>query len=145
MGYFMGGKAWELRPNTVSSLMELRHWCDNNGCQLGVVSNMDERLPCLLEALGIRHFFDFVLTSYAFGQEKPSAAIFREARRLAGVTEDGLCIHVGDSLQRDVVGAQAAGFAAMLVDPDCDGLQKQSDVGIVENDLTASTYCVPHI
>ena len=38
--------------------------------------------------LGLGHHIDFVLTSRDLGDEKPSAEIFAEARRLAGVGRD---------------------------------------------------------
>ena len=38
--------------------------------------------------LGLGHHLDFVLTSRDLGDEKPSAEIFAEARRLAGVGRD---------------------------------------------------------
>eukprot|EP00928_Gymnodinium_smaydae_P010265 TRINITY_DN13854_c0_g1_i2.p1 TRINITY_DN13854_c0_g1~~TRINITY_DN13854_c0_g1_i2.p1 ORF type:complete len:112 (-),score=8.87 TRINITY_DN13854_c0_g1_i2:186-521(-) len=76
---------------------------------------MDERLPIVLEALGLAKNFDFVLTSYDHGREKPCSTIFSKARKLAGLDDDALALHCGDSFERDVVGAHQAGYKAMFI------------------------------
>ena len=82
----------------------------------------------MLESLGVSSHFDAVLTSREAGAAKPDAAIFERARALTGLTgvtgdsASGVgaasrAIHVGDSYARDVEGAHAAGFEAVLVAP----------------------------
>jgi HAD superfamily hydrolase (TIGR01662 family) len=100
-----------------------------NGFRLGVVSNWDYRLPVVLNDLGIGRFFDFVLTSAACGCEKPDARIFQEALRRARA-EPEETMHVGDSCERDVQGAQRVGIHAVL-------LQRESDEG-------SGNVCVIH-
>ena len=85
------------------------------GIRLLVVSNWDSSLPPLLEALGIRGYFDGVLGSALFGASKPGRAIFDEAVRLAGVGR-AEALHVGDSIHDDYHGAREAGIRALLVD-----------------------------
>jgi len=141
---FTGDRAWELLDSTVPALRALRRWCDSNGCQLGVVSNMDDRLPTVLRALGVESSFDFVLTSYECGAEKPSPEIFAEARRLGGISRTAPAIHVGDSLDKDVQGAQSSGFAALYVNPTQAGL----DLLDFHADFThrrPSAYRAPHL
>mmetsp|Transcript_121447 Transcript_121447/g.214858 ORF Transcript_121447/g.214858 Transcript_121447/m.214858 type:complete len:246 (+) Transcript_121447:1-738(+) len=139
---FSGEKAWELLPTTSAALQELRQWCDVNGCVLGVMSNMDERLVSLVGKLGIESFFDFVLTSYGCGAEKPSADIFAAARKLAGIAHDAPALHCGDSYKRDVVGALNSGFVAALVDPNATGLYPLDEKF---NMPETRAYGLPHI
>ncbi|KAJ3287312.1 Haloacid dehalogenase-like hydrolase domain-containing protein 3 [Borealophlyctis nickersoniae] len=67
--------------------------------KLAVISNSDYRTVKVLEALDLAGYFDFILTSYDAGFEKPDPGIFDEAIRKAGVrSEDAL--HVGDHEER---------------------------------------------
>lgn len=100
-------------PEVVGVLQQLKE----NGYILGVVSNWDYRLPTILNDLDVERFFDFVLTSAACGCEKPDARIFQEALRRAQVAPEE-ALHVGDSYERDVIGAQQAGIQPVLVQRD---------------------------
>ena len=89
---------------------------------LSVLSNNDDRLPRVLDALGFLSPCDFVLTSYGIGAEKPDGAAFAAARRRAAAGGDGdgpvaphECLHIGDDLDNDVRGALAAGHHAVWV------------------------------
>ena len=77
--------------------------------RVGVLSNWDERLPQLLDALGATPHLDFVLTSRQAAVEKPAAEIFARARELGGVAPGARAVHVGDSVGTDVRGAATAG------------------------------------
>ncbi|KKY27010.1 putative haloacid dehalogenase [Diplodia seriata] len=106
-----------------------------------------------MEALG-ENDIDFVLTSYDCGYEKPHRAIFDAARRLAAARyagdgagevgketgrEDDVgeweAVYVGDEVDKDVVGAENAGWElAFLVDReglvrDAGGVVRRHDVG----------------
>lgn len=59
---------------------------------------------------------DFVLISEAVGSHKPDRGIFEEALRRADVAP-GSALFVGDNLRNDIAGAEAAGIAAVLIDP----------------------------
>lgn len=86
------------------------------GYRLGVVSNADGRIESLLEAVGLRRHFEFVIDSEVVGVEKPDRRIFDEAVRRLGVEADA-CLYVGDLYTVDYLGATAAGLRAVLVDP----------------------------
>jgi putative hydrolase of the HAD superfamily len=79
-----------------------------------VVSNWDVSLPEVLDRVGLGPLLDAVLTSAGEGAPKPSAVIFRRALARAGCAP-GDALHVGDSLEEDVVGARAAGIPAVLL------------------------------
>lgn len=86
------------------------------GLRLGVVSNSDGRVDEALEAAGLRSYFDVVVDSTLAGVEKPDPAIFRPALAALGVPA-GAALYVGDLYEVDVIGARAAGLAAVLLLP----------------------------
>jgi putative hydrolase of the HAD superfamily len=84
------------------------------GQRLVVVSNWDVSLVGVLRSLELEPLVDGVLTSAGVGARKPAPAVFERALALAGVSA-GEAIHVGDSLDEDVAGAQAAGIEPVLI------------------------------
>lgn len=86
-----------------------------DGLTLVVVSNWDVSLHEQLAATGLGALVDAAVSSAEAGAAKPSPRIFARALERAGV-ERGAALMVGDSLETDVIGAQAAGIAAALVD-----------------------------
>jgi HAD superfamily hydrolase (TIGR01549 family) len=111
----------QLFPETLQVLESLR----SRGFRLGVISNHHEGLLRVLEHHGLERQFETVTYSQEVGAEKPDPRIFRAALERAGCSpEDAL--HVGDSFESDVLGAQRVGIRAILVDrtgvgaaPDC--------------------------
>jgi REG-2-like HAD superfamily hydrolase len=87
----------------------------SRGARLAVVSNWSERLPELLDGLGLSRFFEVVVASAAFGRSKPDPAIFHEALRRLGA-RPAAAWHIGDQLVADVAGARRAGLRALLLD-----------------------------
>jgi|ERR1712232_1527241 len=115
-------KQWELYPTTVPALNSLRSWCDDHDCRLGVVANMDDRLPSFLHELGIAEKFDFILSSYDCGFEQPDPYIYYNALHMASVPQSAFAatasapaLHCGHLAMDDLHGALGAGFAALLV------------------------------
>ncbi|MDD5217629.1 MAG: HAD-IA family hydrolase [Candidatus Omnitrophica bacterium] len=113
---------WRLYPGVVSVLKELK----KRGKRLGIVSNWDSRLFQLCDGLGLHDYFDFVLASAVFGVAKPGSRIFQEAMRRAGVTCEE-AIHVGDSFEDDILGAQTAGLEAILINRHAERLTLHGD------------------
>jgi len=97
---------------TVATLRRLRA----AGLRLGVVSNSDGRVDQALAAAGIREYFDVVVDSDLAGVEKPDPRIFAFALEALQLRPDE-ALYVGDIYEIDVVGAEAAGLHAALVDP----------------------------
>jgi HAD superfamily hydrolase (TIGR01509 family) len=78
------------------------------GLALACVSDWDIGLSEQLEAVGLHHLFDLVLTSAEVGAAKPDPKLFLEAS--AGLrVEPGRTLHVGDG-DADRKGAEAAGL-----------------------------------
>ncbi|WP_022881148.1 HAD family hydrolase [Gryllotalpicola ginsengisoli] len=79
------------------------------GIRLALVTNGPSVVQrAKLEATGLADAFDAVVISAEAGVAKPEPRIFRTALDALGVAP-GRAWHVGDSLEYDVAGAQAAG------------------------------------
>jgi putative hydrolase of the HAD superfamily len=122
---FGRAEAWEVYPEVPATLDALSRL----GLRMAVVSNWDERLPPLLDSLGIGRRFDAVVFSAAVGVEKPDPRIFRHALERLGVPPEE-AVHVGDSVREDVEGALAAGMEALhLVRPGAPSLTRLASRG----------------
>jgi len=108
---FARADAWRLYPETLETLTTLQ----TRGLRLGIISNFDSRLFGLLDGLGIAHFFDPVVISTHAGAAKPEQAIFTQALSHYQLRPDE-SLHVGDSYDTDIVGAQSAGLTPVLID-----------------------------
>jgi putative hydrolase of the HAD superfamily len=87
-----------------------------HGVAAGVISNSNGSVRSILESLGLTPHLDFVLDSGDLGFEKPDPRIFHLALDRAGV-EAPDAAYIGDLYSVDVLGARAAGIAAVLLDP----------------------------
>lgn len=91
--------------------------------RLAVVSNFDYTPTAIgiLETAGVAHLFDTIVVSDTFGWRKPARSIFDEALRRVG-TPPGEALFIGDRVDIDVAGAQAAGMHAVWINPDREAL-----------------------
>lgn len=127
-------------------IRELRQSASNSSglfstLEVGVVTNSDDRVPSVLSDLGLhvghRRYgtstnvldidgpshvdINVVVMSYDVGFEKPDRRIFDTARQLGskGQTfEPYECLHVGDHVQQDYLGAKGAGWNSLLLSRD---------------------------
>lgn len=110
--HFSSGNAYELFDGSTALLEYIR----GRGVLLGAISNSDERLEGILVHLGVRHYFDFVLTSYTARVAKPDPKIFHQALSCAGSNiSSSEALHIGDDLQRDYLAARRCGWHSVLV------------------------------
>lgn len=109
---FAHAEAWEVYPDVEESLRELKQ----RGLALAVISNWDERLPGLLDELGLLGYFDAIVYSAECGVEKPHATIFHTCLARLGISDAARVLHVGDSELEDIEGARAAGLQALRID-----------------------------
>jgi putative hydrolase of the HAD superfamily len=105
---FADPAVWRVYPEVFEVLQAL----STRGLIMGVLSNWDIRLGPLLEGLSLMPYFDHVILSAVVGWEKPHRRIFDSALEQAGVPASEV-LHVGDSYQQDVIGAQEAGMYAV--------------------------------
>ena len=102
--HFAAPGVWEAYPDVPDALTRLR----DRGISLAVISNFDRRLYPVLDALGLRAFFDAVILSSEVGADKPDPRIFERALQTLNVTP-GEAWHVGDDPKTDW-GAEAVGL-----------------------------------
>ncbi len=95
--------------------LELLETAHEAGLALAVVSNWSQRLPRLLERLGLASRLDVVLSSAAERLEKPDPRLFERALGQLGVAATS-AVHAGNDPEKDCAGARAAGLSAVLVD-----------------------------
>jgi len=86
--------------------------------RLAVVSNTQEAdlVPGHLEAMGVQHLFDTVVTSFEVGWRKPHPTIYTTALNELGITP-GAAVFVGDTYEADYRGPLQAGIPSLLIDP----------------------------
>lgn len=132
---FAQPEAWHIYPETRATLDTLR----DRGYRLGVISNFDMRLFGLLDGLGIAGHFDPIVASSRAGAAKPDPAIFRHALTKCGANAEQ-AVHIGDTYELDVLGARAAGVAAIFIDrvgratpPDCPVVHSLDEVPALLN------------
>lgn len=102
---------WQPYPDVMPALARLR----DRGLRLGVISNWDSRLVAVLGGMGIGDMLEAVVSSAEVGLHKPDPRIFELACERLGVSP-AEAAHVGDHEYADVLGAQAVGMLAVLVD-----------------------------
>lgn len=103
-------------PDSAPALTDLRE----KGLRLFAVSNWDCSLNRVLERCGLRELLDGVVTSAETGFRKPDPGIFEVALSEAGCRAEE-ALHVGDTPEEDIAGAEAAGIRALLIDRDGTG------------------------
>lgn len=87
------------------------------GVKLAIISNWDTPLHNTVETLEIDGYFEVIVASHdqRVRSAKPDPGIFEYALRVVGVSPEE-AVHVGDSYEADIVGAQSAGIRAILLD-----------------------------
>ena len=86
-----------------------------SGTKVGIISNWDTRLEGILDGLGLGVLIDTIVSSAVVGLHKPDPRIFELACERLGVRPER-CVHVGDHVYSDVLGARAAGLRPVLID-----------------------------
>jgi len=101
----------KMRPEVPAVLEAIK----NIGLKIGLISNVNSlgQVPTNLTEYKLRGYFDPVVLSSEYGRRKPDPAIFHHAARLANLPTSH-CVHVGDRIARDVLGARRAGFGLTI-------------------------------
>lgn len=98
----------------------------DQGFRIGIGTDMTARMQFRkLEALGLLPYIDFLVSSEEAGVEKPDFIFFARCVEKAGC-EGQECLFIGDSLQKDVLGAMKAGLKALWYCPK--GYHNEADV-----------------
>lgn len=108
--HFARGECWKIYEDVAEAFALL----DVSGIRYGILSNWDARLRLILEDLAPLRGIEPVVLSCDVGAEKPDAAIFEAAARVAGCLPERLAL-IGDEAEADGLGARAAGWRQCLV------------------------------
>ncbi len=102
-----------LYDDVIPTLQRLR----DDGYKLAIVSNWDTPLDPLAERLGIAHYFDIIVASHdtRVRSAKPDPHIFEYTLEAVGVSAEET-VHVGDTYEADIIGAQGVGIRPILID-----------------------------
>lgn len=102
-----------LYDDVVPTLQQLK----DDGYKLAIVSNWDTPLDPLAERLGIAHYFDIIVASHdeRVRSAKPDPHIFEYTLKAIGVSAEE-AVHVGDTYEADIIGAQGVGIRPILID-----------------------------
>ena len=82
--------------------------------KLGIIANQIPGAEKRLEDMGIRRFFDLIVTSAEEGVAKPDPEIFRLALTRAGCTPDQ-AVMIGDRIDNDIVPAKQIGMKTVRI------------------------------
>ncbi len=109
---------WQQQPvqnlwrRPIAGMFELASELGACGVRTAILTNSEGRALELVTALGWADTFPIVVDSGLLGMEKPEPAIFSLLCARLGVPAAGV-VHVGDSVEADVLGAQASGLQAI--------------------------------
>jgi HAD superfamily hydrolase (TIGR01509 family) len=126
-----------LRPGAMQTIIELHR----RDYILGIIANSisETEIPDWLEADGLTRYFKSVVLSSKFGRRKPDPYIYLEAAYLAGVKPE-YCAYVGDNPNRDIAGAQRAGFGVTIILLEPDTLAKESQKSDFQPDVVIQKF-----
>ena len=89
----------------------------DDGYKLAIVSNWDTPLDPLTERLGIAKYFDVITASHdtRVRSAKPDPYIFEYTLKAVEVSAEET-VHVGDTYEADIIGAQGVCIRPILID-----------------------------
>ncbi|VTS03129.1 HAD family hydrolase [Tuwongella immobilis] len=112
-GHYSRGAAWRV-PDGTAELLERLH---QRGFRLAMASNYDSRLQRVMSELPeLARLRDNLIISSLVGWRKPAIGFFEAVQQRLQIPAHQI-LFVGDDLQNDVLGAQAAGFQAVWLQP----------------------------
>lgn len=101
-------------------VLETLAFCRERGIQVGICTDLTAHIQHRkLERLRLADWVDCLVTSEEAGVEKPSPGIFQLCLEKSGVPA-GETLFVGDSYEKDYLGARMAGIKPLLLVPEPD-------------------------
>lgn len=103
---------WYLERDAIPVLQSLQE----NGYRFGIISNGAEDLNTyeLIDKAKLRSYFEFILSSAAFGKRKPHPGIFRTALDYFHIPPEQ-AVMVGDNYEADILGAHQLGINTIWI------------------------------
>ncbi|KAF2769625.1 haloacid dehalogenase-like hydrolase [Teratosphaeria nubilosa] len=165
---FSSAEGYDLVPGAVELLRSLRRHPPSGveHLTIGVITNSDDRVPDVLSSLGLKTSpyrygsepphksapheqvdVDFAVMSYDAGHEKPDRRIFEAAESMLSVIPSTAGmevgefekVYVGDEYEKDVKGADRAGWYAVLVPKEDGSVDTPSDVEVLDESAASGT------
>jgi putative hydrolase of the HAD superfamily len=96
---------------------ETLHALQAAGFRLGVLSNRNNPCHSALAEHNLQSYFSCALVAGELDAWKPDPRVFLQALKRLGTAPEQT-VYVGDNYYADILGAQAAGLRAVLLDPD---------------------------
>lgn len=91
-------------------VLEVFEYCRKQKISIGICSDLTIHIQHRkLRRLGIAQYIDAIVTSEEAGAEKPSKVMFEMIMEKLNVTADEV-LFIGDSLEKDVIGAEKCGI-----------------------------------
>ena len=110
---FKRRQQWKLVKDAKFVLQELFR----RNIPLSVVANWDRYLFLEAERLGVKKYFNSIITSQEVGFEKPDTKIFDYALEKLSLSARGnYILYVGNEYEADILGARKAGLIPVLID-----------------------------
>ncbi len=106
--FYAGGPAWKVEDGAEQALLQARE----QGFRVGVLSNMDARLPGVLRDVGLAPALDAIVLPSNTGLAKPDPRMFQVALERLG-SKPGLALYIGDREKDCVAAARAAGLRGL--------------------------------
>ena len=104
-------------------------WAKKHGLKLAIASSSTQPLvDHALALIGVKDYFDIILSGADVHHKKPDPEIYYLACRCIGTKPEN-CAYVGDNPVRDVEGTQAAGFGMMIRIDEPDTLNREKATG----------------
>ncbi|MBU1355471.1 MAG: HAD family hydrolase [Candidatus Edwardsbacteria bacterium] len=127
------GAVLQFPPRLIEGARETLTHLSISGYKLGLICNTGRTpgfmLRKLLESHDILKYFDSVLFSDETIVRKPDAGIFEKSLRELQA-DKRQTVHVGDSWENDILGAQAAGIKTVWISPES---QNQADCPVIKS------------
>ncbi len=103
---------WYLESDALPAIQNLQ----DHGYRLGIISNGAEDLNTyeLIDKAKLRSYFEFILSSAAFGKRKPHPGIYRAALDYFHVPPEEV-VMVGDNYEADMLGAHRLGINTIWI------------------------------
>jgi putative hydrolase of the HAD superfamily len=103
---------WQAEQDAIPTLDLLR----SRGYRLAAISNAsdDDNTQALIDKGGVRPYFEFIVSSAAFGKRKPHSDIFRAVLDHFRIPAAEAAM-IGDDYEADIVGAQRVGMRSIWI------------------------------
>ena len=100
-------------PDVVQTLLVLM-----KELKIGIVSDgIQEKQWEKIIYLGLQHFFESVVINENPADQKPGTYGFQRALNELGIDQPSSVLYIGNSIEKDVVGANRMGLVSVLFDP----------------------------